>query len=204
MRESYCSCRLCLSVCPSVTALAASASVHTCNQRYSWVSLRLFWILTRGFFKNLPFKSYGVKKRICKYRELFSCTFGINEGQNLPEAQLVGQVLLERLATGAHRHKTSEIGHCLPATTHRGYEASYAHAQYTYCRASLNRIPPRVLYLVLFIVVVFSFIYNSKTVKCIRLKLCTMIEYPNPACNVIIVHVINRRLPQAWFAARFW
>ena len=52
------------------------------------------------------------------HRELFSRTFGINEGQNLPEAQLVSQVLLERLATGAHRHKTSEIGHC------RGYEAS--------------------------------------------------------------------------------
>ena len=27
MREGYCSCRVCLSVCPSVTALAASASV---------------------------------------------------------------------------------------------------------------------------------------------------------------------------------
>ena len=76
---------------------------------------------------------YGVKKANMHmtHRELFSRTFGINEGQNLPEAQLVGQVLLERLATGAHRHKTSEIGHCLPGTTHSGYEASYAHAQYT-------------------------------------------------------------------------
>ena len=30
------------------------------------------------------------------------------------------------------------------------------------------------------------------------LKLCTMIEYVNPACNVMLIsHVINRRLPQA-------
>ena len=30
------------------------------------------------------------------------------------------------------------------------------------------------------------------------LKLCTMIEYFNPACNVMLIsHVINRRLPQA-------
>ena len=38
------------------------------------------------------------------------------------------QVLLERLATGAHRHKTSEIGHCLPS---QGLRGIYAHAQYT-------------------------------------------------------------------------
>ena len=105
---------VCLSVCPSVTA----ASVRTWNQRYSWVSS---WILTRGFSKKTSVQKLWREKA----NMLFSHTFGINEGQNLPEAQLVGQVLLERLATGAHRHKT---GHCLPATTHR---ASYAHAQYT-------------------------------------------------------------------------
>ena len=33
---------VCLSVCPSVPALAASASVETSKQRYSRVSLRLF------------------------------------------------------------------------------------------------------------------------------------------------------------------
>ena len=42
------------------------------------------------------------------------------------KAKLVGQVLLERLVTGS---KASNIGHYLP--TNRGYEASYAHAQYT-------------------------------------------------------------------------
>ena len=46
MREGYGSRRVCLSVClsvyPSVPALAASASVETSKQRYSRVSLRLF------------------------------------------------------------------------------------------------------------------------------------------------------------------
>ena len=76
------------------------------------------------FRKNLPFESYGVKSR-------FRALSGSTKGRNyIPEAKLVGQVLLERLATGSHRHKTSEIG-CLPMyymSTHSGYEASYVHA----------------------------------------------------------------------------
>ena len=42
MREGYCSRLVCMSVYPSVPALAASASVETSKQRYSRVSLRLF------------------------------------------------------------------------------------------------------------------------------------------------------------------
>ena len=38
----YGSCRVCLSVYPSVPALIASASVKTSKQLYSRVSLRLF------------------------------------------------------------------------------------------------------------------------------------------------------------------
>ena len=42
----HCLVCLCVSVCvsvyPSVPALAASASIETSKQRYSWVSLRLF------------------------------------------------------------------------------------------------------------------------------------------------------------------
>ena len=80
---------------------------------------------------------YGVKKANMQmsHRELFSRTFGINEGQNLPEAQLVSQVLLERLATGAHRHKTSEIGHCLPtgATRHRSHPVLSHLSKISYC-----------------------------------------------------------------------
>ena len=55
--------------------------------------------------KNLQFKSYGVKKPICKlvraHREPFSRSFGTNETQHLREGQLVGRMLLQRLATGA-------------------------------------------------------------------------------------------------------
>ena len=40
---------------------------------------------------------------------------------------------------------------------------------------------------VVVVVVFFSFDKrNSKTVRGIRLKLCTMLEYLNPACNVIL------------------
>ena len=90
---------------PSVPALAASASVETSKQRYSRVSLRLFLD-----FDSWIFKSYGVKKPICKldsaYREPFSCSFGTNDTQHLREGQLVGRMLLQRLATG---RETSEI-----------------------------------------------------------------------------------------------
>ena len=55
--------------------------------------------------KNLQFKSYGVKKPICKlvraHREPFSRSFGTNETQQLREGQLVGRMLLQRLSTGA-------------------------------------------------------------------------------------------------------
>ena len=50
---------------------------------------------------------------------------------------------------------------------------------------------PQFYLLVIFLfvfVVVFSFNKrNSKTVRGIRLKLCTMIEYVNPACNVMLI-----------------
>ena len=54
MREGYCSRPVCVSVCLSVPALAASASVETSNQRYPLVSLRLFldfdsWIFEKTF-----------------------------------------------------------------------------------------------------------------------------------------------------------
>ena len=57
------------------------------------------------FRKKLPFKSYGVKKPICKlvraHRQPLSRSFGTNETQQLREGQLVGRMLLQRLATGA-------------------------------------------------------------------------------------------------------
>ena len=54
------------------------------------------------FRKNLPLKSYGVKKPICKSnRQPLSRSFGTNETQQLREGQLVGRMMLQRLATGA-------------------------------------------------------------------------------------------------------
>ena len=65
MREGYGSRRVsvCLSVClsvyPSVPALAAPASVETSKQRYS----RVFsWILTRGFSKKPSVKKLWREK----------------------------------------------------------------------------------------------------------------------------------------------
>ena len=57
------------------------------------------------FRKKLPFKSYGVKKPICKlvgaHRQPLSLSFGTNETQQLREGQLVGRMMLQRLANGA-------------------------------------------------------------------------------------------------------
>ena len=110
MHEGYCSCLVCVSVCVCDTALAASVYIH--KQRYSRVSLRLFLDFDSWIFENkFPFESYVMKKPICKqvraHHEPFSCTFRTNEGQQLPEAQLVGRMLLERQATSVKqaRHK---------------------------------------------------------------------------------------------------
>ena len=43
---------------------------------------------------DFQFKSYGVKKQYA-HCELFSHTFGTNGGQQLPEAQLVGRMVLD-------------------------------------------------------------------------------------------------------------
>ena len=45
-------CVQCVSVCLSVTALAATVSVYTCNQRHPWVSLRLYLILNVWNFEK--------------------------------------------------------------------------------------------------------------------------------------------------------
>ena len=100
MREGYCSRPVCLSVClsvyPSVPAFAASASANNGTHGF------LLGFSCVEFRKNLPFKSYGVEKPICKcvgaHRQPLSRSFETNETQQLREGQLVG---LQRLATGA-------------------------------------------------------------------------------------------------------
>ena len=57
------------------------------------------------------------------HRERFSRSFGTNETQQLREGQLVGRILLQRLATGATGVKQARY-------RRRGSEALYAHAQY--------------------------------------------------------------------------
>ena len=42
-----------------------------------------------------------MKKQVRAHREPFSRSFGTNETQQLHEGQLVGRMLLQRLATGA-------------------------------------------------------------------------------------------------------
>ena len=104
MREGYCSCRVCVSVCLSVCYRSSSFSVRIYIPGANGFLLGFSWILTRGFSKNLPFQSYGVKKPIANELELTASCFralsGSTKGRT-SEAQLVGQVLLERLATGA-------------------------------------------------------------------------------------------------------
>ena len=108
---------VCLCVCLSVTALAATAFVSACNQRHLRHYFRLFldfnsWIFEKAF----RYKSYGEKKPICKlvraHREPFSRIFGTNETQQLREGQLVGRMLLQRLATGVKqaRYRRSLLG----------------------------------------------------------------------------------------------
>ena len=104
MREGCCSRPMCVCVCSSSSCTSASAYIR--NQRYSLVSLRRFLDFDSSILeKNLPFKSYGMKKPICKlvraHREPFSRSLGTNETQQLRERQLVGRMLLQRLATGA-------------------------------------------------------------------------------------------------------
>ena len=59
---------VCVSICRflSAAALAASASIYTCNQRYSRVSFRHFdsWIFEKG---------YGVDKPICNQIDRALC-----------------------------------------------------------------------------------------------------------------------------------
>ena len=51
--------------------------------------------------KSLPFKSDDVKSQYANELELAASSFGTNKTQHLREGQLVGRMLLQRLATSA-------------------------------------------------------------------------------------------------------
>ena len=63
LHEGYGIYLVCVSVCPSVTALAASASIHIYLQPTILTGL---FLDVGSFSNNLLFKSYGVKKPICE------------------------------------------------------------------------------------------------------------------------------------------
>ena len=102
MREGYGSRRVCLSVClsvyPSVPALAASASVETSKQRYSRVSLRLFLDFDSWISKKPSVQKLWREKAVGAPRQPFSRTFGTS---GLQERQLVDRILLQTLVTVA-------------------------------------------------------------------------------------------------------
>ena len=106
MREGYCSRPVCVSVCPSVPTLAASASVETSKQRYSRVSLRLFLDLyVWSFEKNFRSKVMAWKSQYANELELTASRFravsGRTKRSSYVKGKLVGRMLLQRLATGA-------------------------------------------------------------------------------------------------------
>ena len=105
MREDYCSrpvcVSVCLSVCLSVPALAASASIETSNQQYPLVSLRLFLDLDSWIFEKTSVQKLW-REKVRAHRQPLSRSFGTDETQQLRKGQLVGRMLLQRLATGAN------------------------------------------------------------------------------------------------------
>ena len=83
------------------------------------------------FRKNLPFKSYGVEKPICKcvgaHRQPLSRSFGTNETQQLREGQLVGRMMLQRLATGATGVKQARYNYSGQRGTRTRMRSIYTH-----------------------------------------------------------------------------
>ena len=85
-------------VCPSVTALAASASVFIRKQQYARVSLRLF----------LDFESWNFAKvTICNKLELTASSCGTNETQQLRVTS--GSNVASEASYWCNRCETSEI-----------------------------------------------------------------------------------------------
>ena len=67
-QEGYGICLVCVFVCLSVTTLAATSVVSTLKMRSVGVYLRLFSVFNSWIFYKiiLPFRSYDVKKPMCK------------------------------------------------------------------------------------------------------------------------------------------
>ena len=97
-------CLVCLSVCYHSTCFSTCFGIHSLRHPII-VFLCFSWIVIRTFLKKLPFEGYGVKSQYAVDLELTSSCFHVLSGptkmQKLLKGQLVGQMLLQMLATGA-------------------------------------------------------------------------------------------------------
>ena len=108
MSEGYGSRPVCLSVCLSVTALAATVSVYACNQRHPQVSLRPYLILNlwNSSVQELRSEKANMQMSWSSPRAVFAHFLD----QELLEGRLVGRILLQRLAAGATGVKQARSG----------------------------------------------------------------------------------------------
>ena len=101
---------LCLSVYPSVPALAASASFETSKQRYSRVSLRLFLDLyVWSFEKTFRSKVMAWKSQYANELELTVSRFRAVSGPMKHSSYVKGNWWVECCFRGYNRRETSEI-----------------------------------------------------------------------------------------------
>ena len=91
---------VCLFVCLSVCLFPLWRPLKPETNDTHWFLLGFSWILIRGFSKKTPVQKLWREKAKVR-RQPLSRSFGTNETQQLREGQLVGRMLLQRLATGA-------------------------------------------------------------------------------------------------------
>ena len=107
-----------LSVCMSVPALAASASVETSKQRYSRVSLRLFldfdlWIFEKTFCSKVKVKSQyanDLELTVSHFRHFRDQRRAATTRKTTTWSNVASET-----SYWCNWHKTSEIGNCLPS-----------------------------------------------------------------------------------------
>ena len=85
-----------------------------------------------SFEKTFRSKDMAWKSQYANELELTVSSFGTNETQQLREGQLVGRMMLHRLATGATRVKQARRP-TLGRARHSHAHAQYIHAQRSVC-----------------------------------------------------------------------
>ena len=95
MREGYGSRPVCVCICPSVAALAASASAYTCSQRCSGVCHRLFLDNMCGFTKKTSVQKLWRKKANMQMVELTASGFRAVSGPTKHSSYVKGNWWVE-------------------------------------------------------------------------------------------------------------